>query len=61
MRSTSSDDVFLMRPYEDVGNLRKAIEELKEQVAKDGKEREEIEEIRKENWALKERLGHLEK
>ena len=47
--------------FEDVTFLRQAIEELKEQVTKDGKERIEMEEMRKENWTLKEKVTELEK
>ena len=47
MRSISSDDMCIIRPIEDVTNLRKAIDELKEQVTKDSKERSEIDELRK--------------
>lgn len=63
MKSISSDDFCNVRPpqFEDVTFLRRAIEELKDQVTKDGKDRGETEELRKENWTLKERVTELEK
>ena len=57
MRSTSSDGLYINgRPYDDVSVLRKAIEDLKEQVERQVRERASTEKVSQENWQMREQL-----